>query len=538
MTGTPIPPSAETALELPRIERRGTASQLIVDGRPYLALGGELHNSSTSSPTYMEPVWNRLKTAGLRTVVSVATWQLIEPEEGVFDFTTVDDQLRQARARDMRIVLLWFGAYKNADSAYAPSWVRRDEGRFPRAERDPQRAVSGRFAVDGPILSVFSDSLAAADARAFGALMHHLAETDTRHTVIMVQVENEVGLLGDSRDRSSLADEAWQSPVPTHLLEQLQKRSGRLHPAMRDVWSRQGAPTSGTWAEVFGDDRSAEEIFMAWAFSTYVERVAQAGIAAHPLPHYANAWLGPQPGAELPGQYPSGGPVSHLIDIWQIGAPSLALLAPDIYVTDFTGTLDAYAGADNPIFIPEALPSAANALIAVGNYRALGFSPFGIEDLPPEHEVFRCYRVLAPMSHLILDAQAQDRIHGFHIATGQQQNVRIGEFDVTIRGAHDTFGLFGTGTGTAAESLSGYGLILQTGPEEFTIVARHASVSFARTDVIVEVDHLQEGEYGPDGWVPLRTLNGDERYFAFQSNDLRVVRYRLLLRSATPAPLS
>ncbi|MFK4788609.1 DUF5597 domain-containing protein [Microbacterium sp. ZW T5_56] len=536
MSGATTPTSTRGPSALPRIERRGAAAQLIVDDRPYLMLGGELHNSSASSPAYMQPVWDRLETAGVGTVVSVATWQLIEPEEGEFDFTTVDDQVRQARARGIRIVLLWFGAYKNADSAYAPSWVRRDETRFPRAERDPLRAVSGRFAVDGPILSVFSDALADADARAFGALMRHLAETDTEHTVIMVQVENEVGLLGDSRDRSPLADAAWRGPVPPRLLDQLAERSASLDPWVRDLWSRQGSLAAGTWAEVFGEDRLAEEIFMAWAFSTYVERVARAGIAAHPLPHYANAWLGPQPGADLPGQYPSGGPVSRMIDIWQIGAPSLSLLAPDIYVTDFTGTLDAYARADNPIFIPEAIPSAANALLAVGNYHALGFSPFGIEDLPTDHEVFRCYRTLTPLTPLILDAQERDRIHGFSVVTGEQQHARIGDFDVTIRGAHDTFGLFGAGTGAAAETLAGYGLILQTGPEEFTVVARHASVSFARADAVVEVDHLQEGTYGPEGWVPRRTLNGDERYFAFQSNDLRVVRYRLLVRSATPLP--
>ncbi|MFJ4175366.1 DUF5597 domain-containing protein [Microbacterium sp. NPDC089696] len=515
----------------PHLRRTGGATQLVVDGRPYLALGGELHNSSTSSPEYMAPVWDRLGAAGIRTLISVASWQLVEPEEGVFDFTAVDDQIAQARARGIRLVLLWFGAYKNADSAYAPRWVRSDEDRFPRAERDPEQMLSGRFALDGPILSVFSEELTVADARAFAALMAHIAEIDRDHTVIMVQVENEVGLLGDSRDRSALADAAWEQDVPAALLDGLVRRGASLHPWIRDVWSAAGSRTSGTWSEVFGTDREAEEIFMAWAFSSYVERVASAGTAAHPIPHYANAWLGPQPGAETPGQYPSGGPVSRMLDIWRIGAPTLGLLAPDIYVQDFTGTIDGYASEDNPIFIPEAIPIAGNAFIAVGAYKAIGFNPFGIEDLAVDHEIFRCYRVLEEMRDLITDAQVRDRIHGFSIATGEVHQARIGDYDVTLNGARDTYGLFGTGTGAAADTLSGYGLILQTDDDEFVVAARHASLSFSRTDARVELDELQEGTYTDGVWSPRRTLNGDERYFAFQSDDLRVVRVRLLRRA-------
>jgi beta-galactosidase GanA len=223
---------------IPRVVRTGRTSHLLVDGKPYLSVGGELHNSSPSSPAYLAPIWDRLERNGVPSVIGSASWQLVEPEEGKFDFTAVDDQIEQARARGMRLILIWFGSYKNADSAYAPTWVRRDEKRFPRAERDPERLLSGRFSIDGPVLSVFGEELLKADARAFAVFMRHLREVDPQHTVIAVQVQNEVGLLGDSRDRSPLAETAWALPVPSELLAGLAERADDLHPWVGELWAR------------------------------------------------------------------------------------------------------------------------------------------------------------------------------------------------------------------------------------------------------------------------------------------------------------
>ncbi|TCM20675.1 beta-galactosidase-like protein [Novosphingobium sp. PhB165] len=120
--------AAPTAL--PHLQRNGAATQLMVDGEPYLVLGGELHNSSPSSPDYMAPIWDKLARNHVRTVIGAASWELVEPQEGHYDFTAVDDQIRQASAHDMKLVLIWFGAYKNAESTYTPSWVRSDTARF------------------------------------------------------------------------------------------------------------------------------------------------------------------------------------------------------------------------------------------------------------------------------------------------------------------------------------------------------------------------------------------------------------------------
>ncbi|MDF2993010.1 MAG: glycoside hydrolase [Microbacterium sp.] len=517
---------------MPRVVRNEFGSQLFVDGGPFLSLGGELHNSSPSSPAYMAPIWDRLAENGVRSVIGAASWQLVEPVEGTFDFTAVDDQVQKARARGIRLILIWFGSYKNAESSYAPTWVRRNEDRFPRAERDQSRLLTGRFSLDGPILSVFGENLVEADGRAFAALMRHLRETDPDRTVIAVQVQNEVGLLGDSRDRSSLAETAWAAPVPAELLRGLSDRENALSPWLRDIRRRAGSRDSGTWAEVFGTGPDADEIFMSWAFSRFVDRVARAGLAEYPLPVYTNAWLGPQPNADVPGRYPSGGPVSRMIDVWQIGAPSLDFLAPDIYIEDFAGTLRAYDVAGNGIFVPEARPDPGLAFVAVGAYRAMGFHPFGIDAVLDHRDLFQAFSAMDRMAHVITRAQATGSIHGFRLVTGEQEVIELGGYTVTVSGPLDTRGMFGAGTGEEAAVLTGYGLIVHVADDEFLVLARGASVRFSRSDAVVELDTLTEGEYVGGRWVPGRILNGDERYFMFPKDDLRIVRIELLRRAA------
>lgn len=524
------------ARDLPRVERNGEATQLIVDGAPYPVLAGELHNSSPSSPTYMAPVWDKLARNDVRTVIGVASWELVEPQEGRFDFRAVDDQIRQARARGIRLVLIWFGAYKNAESGYAPTWVRTDEARFPRARRDPAAKLQGiaNFLRNGVALSVFNDRLVDADARAFAALMRHVREVDKDQTVILVQVENEVGLLGDSRDRSAAAEQAWSQPVPAELIGRLQQNTAQVQPHLRETWTRNGSRTSGTWAEVFGPGKAADEIFMAWAFGRYVDKVARAGAEQYRLPMYANAWLGPQSKSPEPGDYPSGGPVARMMDVWKAAAPSLAFLSPDIYIDEFESTLTDFNRVDNPIFVPEARPVTANLFLALGNYKAIGFSPFGIEDVPDGHDLFKAYRVLNTVTPQIARAQQEGRIRGFKTSTGRIDRLSLGGYDITVVGARSSEGFAGAGTGSAAAAnLEGYGLIMQTGEAEFLVVARGASLLFNRPGTQVEVDWAQEGAFENGEWMPGRTLNGDERHALFPQDKLNIVKIRLLQRKAS-----
>jgi len=59
-------------------------------------------------------------------------WEQLEPREGQFDDTVVDDMVQQARAHHMRLILLLFATWKNGKMHYAPEWVKSDTKRFPR----------------------------------------------------------------------------------------------------------------------------------------------------------------------------------------------------------------------------------------------------------------------------------------------------------------------------------------------------------------------------------------------------------------------
>jgi beta-galactosidase GanA len=532
---------------LPRLQTNGSAIQLMVDDEPWIALAGEVHNSSASSETYMRPIWDHLVDLNLNTIVTPAYWELVEPEEDVFDFDLVDFQIAAARKRNMRIVLLWFGAVKNAKSMYAPVWVRADMKRFPRAQI---RQSDIQYTNKEAPLSMFSDNVAAADAKALARLMAHLATTDAERTVIAVQVENEAGLLGDSRDRSPLAETAWNQPVPQELVEYLVDNRARLMPSVASLWERGGYSQSGTWAEVFGDDWQAEELFMAWGVSRYVNRVAEAGKASLSLPMYANAWLGPQKQDDEAGTYPSGGPVPRVFDVWRAGAPAIDWLSPDIYVDEFEGWASAYARADNPLFIPEAKFKVGNLFVALGEFRAIGFSPFGIEDGLPNNQIAQAYKLLSGALKLIAEAQANGSIAGFALDAGATRTIEMGDYVIKIQGGRDALRKMfldmgipipvvapdpvPQNRGNSSPEVTDQrptGLILQLDRDEFLILGQDLSIDFQmrrQTGAAVELARVEEGHYVDGEWIPGRVLNGDERLGILPFDELGMARIRLL----------
>jgi len=357
----------------PHLQRTEQRTQLIVDGKPLVLLSGEVHNSSASSLAYMAPVWTKLTALHCNAAILPLTWELIEPEEGRFDFSLLDGLLTQARAHEMKVIFIWFGAFKNTRSTYAPAWVKTDTTRFPRAQEQPGQLYGE--------ITVVCEEACRCDARAFAAVMRHLKTVDAeQRTVVMMQVENEVGLLSDGIDYSPLAQAAFAGPAPGELLQYLASHETELHPRVRDPWLAHGRHLGGAWSTVFGE--GAWEIFMAWSFASFVNRVATAGRTEYDLPMFANAWLATV--EQRPGEYPSGGPVAHMIDIWRAAAPALALLAPDIYLDDFAGVCKEYAQPGNPLVIPEVRLDqgvAAKALYAIGEFGAICYAPFGVEDL-------------------------------------------------------------------------------------------------------------------------------------------------------------
>jgi hypothetical protein len=525
---------------VPRLEKRGDATQLIVDEKPFLILGAELHNSSSSSVAYMKSVWPRLSAMHLNTVLLPVAWETIEPDEGKFDFTVVDGLVEDARANNLKLVFLWFGAWKNTFSSYTPAWVKTNLTRFPRVQTSDGR--------DTERLSPFSTMVRDADARAFAKLMHHLREVDgDRHTVLMVQVENEVGVLPQSRDHSEVANAAFAAEVPQALMSYLEKHRAALNSKFRAAWEEAGAKTRGTWQEVFGKTPFTDDLFMAWHYATYIEQVTAAGKAEYPLPMYANAAL-IRPNYE-PGQYNSGGPLPHSMDVWRAGAPSLDFLSPDIYFNEFAYWAEEYTRPGNPLFIPEAqggATGAANVLYAVGSDKAIGFSAFGVDDQgnspldlvgitnPAEHMdgtvLGSMYLTLSRLEPVLLKGQETGKLSAALLEGDAQRAARVSVGEYTANIARP---------GGPATSGSRVGaLFLQVSANEFLVVGSgDATVSFSADTPgppVVGIESIDEEFFENGVWTPRRRLNGDEnsqgqalRLHATDAGEGRIYRVRL-----------
>ena len=363
-----------------------------------LILGGELSNSAATSVEDIDEVMPRMKALGLNTVLVPAYWEFLEPTEGNFDFTLIDRTIQQAHDLQLKVVFLWFGAWKNSMSCYAPLWFKQDTKRFPRARTQQGKPLE--------IASPFSEQVFQADNKAFEALVKHISETGS-DVVTMIQVENEIGMLEDARDHSPLAEEIYKKGVPQELFNYLKKKQKTLHPWLKarinsSLFTLHSLPS---WTELFGDDIYTDEIFMAYYYAKYVGRLCETARRYTQMPLYVNAAMNSR--GRQPGQYPSAGPLAHLIDFWHCGAPQLLCLAPDIYDTGFKGWADQYALPNNRLFIPESRcceNSGARALYAFGEHHALGFSPFAIDQASPREteSITKAYALLRQLSNCLL----------------------------------------------------------------------------------------------------------------------------------------
>ncbi|MCW5983523.1 MAG: DUF5597 domain-containing protein [Bryobacteraceae bacterium] len=485
---------------IPSLRKQGTATQLIVEGRPFLILGGELHNSSSSSLEYMRPIWPRMTAMNFNTVLAAVSWELIEPEEGKFDFRLVDGLIEDARRHNLRLVFLWFGSWKNGMSSYIPAWVKRDYKRFPRVRLGNGQTVE--------VLSTLAPANWEADARAFAALMRHIRAVDGRdHTVVMMQVQNEVGVLGDSRDRNEAANKAFSQPIPAPLSGFLSKNRDRLVPELRKLLDSAAGRGAGSWEQVFGATPAGDEAFMAWHYAAYVDKVAAAGKAEYPLPMFVNAWLSNPEGK--PGDWPSGGPLPHVMDLWQAGAPHIDFLAPDIYQPNFAEWCRRYTRQGNPLFIPEMRrgeDGARNIFYALGQHDAIGTSPFAVDSIPDADTapLGKSYAILAQLAPVILERQGKGAMTGF-LLDKEHPSVKatLGGYELEIN-LDNIFGF---------KAEIGYGLIAATGNDEFVGAGSGFGVAFSPKSpgpARVGLAAVDEGVYSNGKWIPGRRLNGDE----------------------------
>jgi hypothetical protein len=513
--------------DLPVLRTQGAAQQLIVRGTPFLILGGELGNSSAGTAGQADEILPKLARLHFNTVLMPVAWDQLEPQEGRFDFSIPDHWIDTARQQNLHLVLLWFGSWKNAFSEYAPDWVLSDTRRFPReisAEGTPLE-----------ILSPLGEGTARADSRAFAALMHHLRAYDAaQQTVLMVQVENEIGFLGvGGRDRSDSANRLFQAPVPAELSSYLAAHRERLAPEFSAHFNSDGR----TWQQMFGEH--ADEAFMAWEYGLFANQVARAGKAEYPLPMYMNAQL-PAP-FEQGGEYPSGGPYPLVQAIYRAAAPSVDFYAPDIYWPDFAAWVDRYKAAGNPAFVPEARLDEApgNALYAYGEARAIGFSPFAVDSISdePAHPaaspgIADVYAALSPITQTILDAQKKNQIRGLvlHATSARPaQTISLGGF--LFRAS-----LSRTWPARQLATNDGAMMVIENAPNEFLVIGSGLTVSILRDpdvdEQIAGIASIEQVSNVKGQWVTERRLNGDQsdqgRSLQMDAHELRTYRVRLI----------
>src|SRR5674476_388988 len=196
--------------QVPRIVEKDGRHALLVDGKPFLILGGQAHNSS-AWPGMMPQVWSAIEAMHANTLEVPIYWEQVEAQQGKCDFSLIDLLLKQGRERNVHLVLLWFATWKNGSNHYMPEWMKRDAVKYPNiTSRNGQP-------VDSP--SPHTQVAMEADAKAFASVMGYLKKADPQYTVLMVQVENEPGAWGSVRDFSPEAQKLFEGQVPEKLLQ-------------------------------------------------------------------------------------------------------------------------------------------------------------------------------------------------------------------------------------------------------------------------------------------------------------------------------
>ncbi len=451
---------------LPHLVYEGGRHALIVDGAPFLILGAQCHNSS-AWPAMLPKVWPAIESLHANTLEIPVYWEQFEPEPGKFDTSVVDTLLRQAREHNVRLVLLWFGTWKNGSSHYIPPWMKSQPDKYPRIIGKTGRRV------DSP--SPHAPATLAADIHAFSALLRHLKSADTRHTVILVQVENEPGSWNTVRDYSPEAQQLFTGPVPPELLRALGTN----------------APASGNWSEVFGTN--ADEYFHAWSVAHFIGQVAAAGKKEYPLPMYVNASLRDPLTPGPASSYESGGATDNVLWIWKAAAPAVDLLAPDIYQNDsarYRKVLELYARPDNTLFVPETGGAGASARLcfAALGHGAVGWSPFGLdhtayanqplgaprvteESLAP---VALNYRILEPIMREVARLNFEGKLQAVAEEKGEfTQTLDFGNWRAVV-----SYGIARNGAAHGNSEPIGRALIAKIGDNQFLVTGAFCRIDF------------------------------------------------------------
>jgi len=523
----PVAHAHAATSQMPHLAQKNGKFALMVDGAPYLVLGGQANNSS-NYPDVLPQVWPAIHDLKANTLAMPVAWEQIEPVEGKFDFRSVDELIRQARQHDVRLCLLWFGTWKNTNPNYAPAWVKLDNKRFPRLIKKDGSTSNA--------LSPHAKTTLDADIKAYSALMKHLKEVDgKRHTVILMQPENESGVFGSVRDYSPVANALFAQPVPQALLDRLNKQPG-------------------TWQDVFGAD--ADEFFHAWSIASYIEQVAAAGKAIYPLPTYLNASpRDPDPKKKsVPGLfYGSGGPTWNVIDIYKVAAPHIDFLSPDMYMPEsdiYEAQVKHYRRPDNALYIAESGSKDVYAryIFTILGQGGIGFDPFGFDytgysnyplgakDWGPEavKPFTRVYSLFAPMAREWARLSFESDVYGVSEPDDHAtQEIDLGPVwaaKVSYRQWQmgETYWLRKKDDLPKGSDVPSGGVALaKLGDNEYLVTGQNARLMFSVNKAVKDraaiFERVEEGRFVNGKWVMSRVWNGDQTDYGLNFTDRPVV---------------
>jgi hypothetical protein len=355
-TGLSIPRSADPR---PHFESVGGRPVLYVDGWPFAALAVETHWADLIYGRYAETLhaydhlFPAAKALGLNAVKVPIKWSMVEPKKGVYDFCYLDHVKAMAERNGLRLVVGWFGHYASGDGniyrnltgeVFAPMYVVEDDVTYPRAVDADGIAHHNAISYDyEPIIEV--------ETAAFRAFMEHIRAVDEEtHTILLVQVENEIAVFGaDRRNRREWRD---HSPASNKRFEE-----------------------TG-----FADDLK----YSAWRLSTaWIRRLTDVAAQVYPIPTFLN-----YVGGEIVDWMVGGAPGEDVATYME-NCPNLAFVGLNLYasrqssVADFRAWLDAYRVSRNLPAITEtnsdAGPNAPRlAYLALGEYGAPIFAPWAL----------------------------------------------------------------------------------------------------------------------------------------------------------------
>ena len=491
-----INPAKPGTAQMPYLRHLKSHSQLMVDGKPFLMVAGELHNSTSSAPEYFNQAMQNAKAMNLNTIIASVAWEQFEPEEGKFDYSLIDFILKGANEKKLKVVLIWFATWKNGESSYAPLWVKKDTQGFFRIKNKAGESMTA--------ISPFCEAAMKADAKAFAKLMEYIKEKDVNRTIIMMQPENEAGAFTEM-DYNEIALKKYKEQVPQPLVNYLLANQENLEMELKTVWMDNGSKQKGTWAELFGENNyDAQNFFMTWHYASFMNSICKQGKDILPLPMYVNAWLVQYPG-EMPGKYPNGGPVSRVLDIYKVAAPDIDFISPDIYLPNFKEVCSMYSRPTkkNPLFIPECeRTNPGKAYYAFAEHDALGFGPFGIESLISDDAYALSYKLLKDELLPIIEK---------YQGTGKMRGI-------LKEGNEDTMSLMLESYRCFIEYMekgkNAYGIIVQTGENDFIVAGINMKMSFFSNNATPKtyIGKVLEGGFKNGKWETYRYLNGDETW--------------------------